>query len=143
MASTIRELKVDVKTVYLGQEAYRDGGGYVFAYTVTMQNTGNVPARLLGRRWLITDANGKTIEVVGEGVVGEHPYLRPGEAFQYTSSTMIETPWAACRAAISYWPTTGCLLKPRSPVPAGDPADATLKAAPRRVQTRCAIPTIS
>ncbi|CAI8964612.1 Co2+/Mg2+ efflux protein ApaG [Methylocaldum szegediense] len=92
MASTIRELKVDVKTVYLGQEAYRDGGGYVFAYTVTMQNTGNVPARLLGRRWLITDANGKTIEVVGEGVVGEHPYLRPGEAFQYTSSTMIETP---------------------------------------------------
>jgi ApaG protein len=64
----------------------------VFAYTVTMQNTGNVPARLLGRRWLITDANGKTIEVVGEGVVGEHPYLRPGEAFQYTSSTMIETP---------------------------------------------------
>ncbi len=92
MTSRIRELKVDVKTVYLGEEVYRDGGGYVFAYTVTMENTGNVPARLLGRRWLITDANGKTIEVVGEGVVGEHPYLRPGEAFQYTSSAMIETP---------------------------------------------------
>lgn len=92
MSSRIRELKIDVKTVYLGEESAREGERYVFAYTVTMENTGNVPAKLLGRRWIITDANGKTIEVVGEGVVGEHPYLRPGEAFQYTSSAMIETP---------------------------------------------------
>jgi ApaG protein len=51
-----------------------------------------VAAKLLGRRWLITDANGKVMEVIGEGVVGEHPYLRPGEAFEYTSAATIETP---------------------------------------------------
>ncbi len=88
-----RALKIDVKTVFLGEESYPGGlERYMFAYTVTMENTGTIPARLLGRRWVITDANGKMIEVVGEGVVGEHPYLRPGEAFQYTSSTMLETP---------------------------------------------------
>lgn len=92
MTSRIRELKVEVKTAYLGAESHSDADHYVFAYTVTMQNTGTIPARLLGRRWTITDSNGKVIEVVGEGVVGEHPYLRPGEAFQYTSSAIIETP---------------------------------------------------
>ena len=92
MAGRVRALKVEVKTVFLGEESQPGVERYMFAYTVTMENTGTIPARLLGRRWIITDANGKVIEVVGEGVVGEHPYLRPGEAFQYTSSTMIETP---------------------------------------------------
>lgn len=93
MSGRVRALKVEVKTTFLGEEV-KPGGGerYMFAYTVTMENTGTIPARLLGRRWVITDANGKRIEVVGEGVVGEHPYLRPGEAFQYTSSAAIETP---------------------------------------------------
>ncbi len=92
MTSKIRRLKINVKTVYLGEESHPGMERHVFAYTVTMENTGTIPARLLGRHWIITDANGKTFEVVGEGVVGEHPYLRPGEAFQYTSSAMIETP---------------------------------------------------
>ncbi|MDD5033933.1 MAG: Co2+/Mg2+ efflux protein ApaG [Methylococcaceae bacterium] len=89
---TARELKVEVKTVYLGEQSHPDADRYTFAYTVTMQNTGTVAAKLLGRRWIITDANGKRVEVVGEGVVGEHPYLRPGEAFEYTSAATIETP---------------------------------------------------
>ncbi|QSA99320.1 Co2+/Mg2+ efflux protein ApaG [Methylococcus sp. EFPC2] len=87
-----RELKVAVKTVYLGDQSHPEGDRYTFAYTVTMQNTGTVAAKLLGRRWVITDANGKVVEVVGEGVVGEHPYLRPGEAYEYTSAATIETP---------------------------------------------------
>lgn len=65
---------------------------YVFAYTITIINRGLVPAKLLTRHWLITDANGKVQEVSGEGVVGEQPYLKPGEAFRYTSGAMIETP---------------------------------------------------
>ncbi len=93
MSGRVRALKIEVKTLFLGEEEHPGGvGRYMFAYTVTMENTGTIPARLLGRRWVITDANGKMIEVVGEGVVGEHPYLRPGEAFQYTSSTMLDTP---------------------------------------------------
>jgi ApaG protein len=92
MTRKSRELKVQVKTVYLGDQSQPEADRYTFAYTVTMENTGTVAAKLLGRRWLITDANGKVMEVIGEGVVGEHPYLRPGEAFEYTSAATIETP---------------------------------------------------
>jgi ApaG protein len=87
-----REWKVDVKAVYLGDQSEPEADRYTFAYTVTMQNTGTIAAKLLGRRWVIIDANGKIREVVGEGVVGEHPYLRPGEAYEYTSAATIETP---------------------------------------------------
>jgi len=86
------EWKVEVETVYLGSESQPEANRYTFAYTVTMQNTGTVPAKLLGRRWVITDGNGKAVEVVGEGVVGEHPHLMPGQAFKYTSAATIETP---------------------------------------------------
>jgi ApaG protein len=92
MSRKTRHLKVDVKTMYLQDHSQPDADRYTFAYTVTMRNTGTVAAKLLGRRWIITDANGKMVEVVGEGVVGEHPYLRPGEAFEYTSAATIETP---------------------------------------------------
>ncbi len=64
----------------------------MFAYTVTIQNNGDVLAKLLTRHWVITDSNSKTQEVRGEGVVGEQPHLKPGEGFQYTSGTMLETP---------------------------------------------------
>ncbi len=92
MRRKAHELKVQVKTVYMGDQSQPESDRYTFAYTVTMENTGTVPAKLLGRRWVITDANGKVVEVMGEGVVGEHPYLRPGEAFEYTSAATIETP---------------------------------------------------
>ncbi len=93
MTEKTRELTVKVRPRYLGEEYEQEGKNYhVFAYTVSMANTGRIAIRLLGRRWVITDGHGKVIEVVGEGVVGEHPYLRPGDAFQYTSSARIETP---------------------------------------------------
>lgn len=87
-----RSLKIEVKTLFLGSESTPEQDLYTFSYTVTMRNTGSVAAKLLGRRWVISDANGKVTEVVGEGVVGEHPYLRPGEAFQYSSAATIATP---------------------------------------------------
>lgn len=65
---------------------------YVFAYTITIRNQGDRPARLLARHWLITDAHGQEQEVRGEGVVGVQPHLQPGESFRYTSSAMISTP---------------------------------------------------
>ncbi len=92
MSSTSRALTVAVSTLYLGDQSQPEAGRYTFAYTVTMKNTGSVAAKLLGRRWVITDANGHVREVIGEGVVGEHPYLRPGEAFEYTSAATIATP---------------------------------------------------
>ncbi|HEY9133410.1 MAG TPA: Co2+/Mg2+ efflux protein ApaG [Dyella sp.] len=64
---------------------------YVFAYTITLRNNGAVPARLLTRHWVITDANGKVEEVRGDGVVGEQPWMRPGDDYEYTSGAVLET----------------------------------------------------
>ena len=89
-----QEHKITVQVVPTFIEAQSDveQGRYVFAYTVTIQNEGTIAAKLLTRHWVITDSNGKVQEVHGEGVVGKQPYLRPGEGFQYTSGTMLETP---------------------------------------------------
>ena len=67
-------------------------GRYAFAYTITIRNDGAVPAKLLTRHWVITHGNGKVEEVRGPGVVGEHPHLAPGEAFEYTSGAVLDTP---------------------------------------------------
>ncbi len=85
-------INVEVETSYMEEQSSPDNNRYVFAYTITIHNTGEVPARLLNRHWLITDSNGKVQEVRGAGVVGEHPYLRPGEDYVYTSGAIIETP---------------------------------------------------
>ena len=92
-------ISVRVETTYVASQSEPDEGRYVFAYTVTIQNEGDIPAKLLTRHWIITDSNGKTQEVRGEGVVGEQPYLRPGEGFQYTSGTMIDTPVGTMRGS--------------------------------------------
>ena len=88
----IHDIKVKVESAYVEAQSDAQQNRYVFAYTVTIRNDGSVPAQLLTRHWIITDSNGKVQEVRGEGVVGERPHLRPGEAFQYTSGTMLETP---------------------------------------------------
>jgi ApaG protein len=82
---------IDVATRYLDEQSEPEQDRYVFAYTVRIRNTGKVPARLLGRHWVITDANGNVREVTGEGVVGEQPWLRPGDDFSYTSGAVLET----------------------------------------------------
>lgn len=91
MGNTDYQFDIDVDTRFLDDQSAPVEGRYVFAYTIHIRNEGKVPARLLGRRWLITDGNGKVQEVVGEGVVGEQPWLRPGEGFEYTSGAVLET----------------------------------------------------
>ena len=83
---------VEAKPQYIEAQSSPEQNRFVFAYTITITNVGAVPARLLTRHWLITDANGKVQEVNGEGVVGENPHLNPGDSFRYTSAAMIETP---------------------------------------------------
>lgn len=83
---------VDATPHYIEEQSSPEENRYVFAYTITITNKGKIPAKLLTRHWLITDANGKVQEVNGEGVIGEQPYLKPGESFRYTSGAMIETP---------------------------------------------------
>ena len=90
--SSVHNINVSVDSAFVEGQSNEDQGQFVFAYTITIHNTGEIPAKLMTRHWIITDSNGKIQEVRGEGVVGEQPYLRPGEAFQYTSGTMLETP---------------------------------------------------
>ncbi len=85
-------IEISVETAYLPEQSEPEDERYVFAYTITIRNTGGVAARLLNRHWIITDANGKVQEVEGEGVVGEQPHIRPGEAHRYSSGAVIETP---------------------------------------------------
>lgn len=92
-------VEVSVESMYVEAQSVPESQRYVFAYTVTIRNTGDVPAKLLSRRWIITDSNGKIQEVRGEGVVGEQPHLRPGESFQYTSGTVIETAVGSMRGS--------------------------------------------
>lgn len=85
-------IEVDVRTAYVEGQSDPTANQYVFAYTITIRNTGQSAARLISRHWLITDANGEVQEVFGEGVVGQQPYLQPGEDFSYTSGTSLPTP---------------------------------------------------
>jgi ApaG protein len=89
--SKLQDIKVTVDTAYIASSSEPEAARYVFAYSITIKNTGNVEAQLLSRHWIITDANGKTQEVHGEGVIGEQPHIQPGETFQYTSGAVIET----------------------------------------------------
>lgn len=86
------DVTVSVVAEYVDSESDPNQKRYVFTYTVTIINQGAIPARLLTRHWLITDSNGMTQEVRGDGVVGEQPYLSPGEGFRYTSGTVLDTP---------------------------------------------------
>lgn len=92
MSSQTYRIDVDVETQYIAEQSLPEQDHFVFAYTITIYNSGEVPAQLLRRHWVITDANNKVQEVRGEGVVGEQPYLKPGEQYRYTSGTMLETP---------------------------------------------------
>ncbi|MBA3487818.1 MAG: Co2+/Mg2+ efflux protein ApaG [Lysobacter sp.] len=91
MERTEPEIDIQVTTRYLDDESEPDKGRYVFAYTIRIHNSGPAAARLLSRRWLISDANGKVQQVEGEGVVGEQPWLRPGDGFEYTSGAVLGT----------------------------------------------------
>lgn len=84
--------QVDVETTYVVEQSDPDENRFVFSYTITIRNEGQVPAKLLARHWIITDADGKVQEVKGDGVVGEQPHLKPGDGFRYTSGAILETP---------------------------------------------------
>lgn len=91
-AEVTNRIRVDVATSYVEDQSNPTEGRFVFSYTITIRNEGQVAARLMTRHWIITDANGKVQEVQGEGVVGEQPHLKPGQGFRYSSGAILETP---------------------------------------------------
>ena len=86
------QFTVEVVPEYLPDQSAPDEDQYVFAYTITITNTGDATAQLISRTWNVNDANGHTDKVKGLGVVGQQPLLKPGQAFEYTSGTRLRTP---------------------------------------------------
>ncbi len=84
-------IDVEVSPRFLEDQSEPEAGRYVFAYTIRIHNRGSVAARLVARHWRITDGNGRTEEVHGDGVVGEQPWLDPGDDYEYTSGIVLET----------------------------------------------------
>jgi ApaG protein len=93
------QFSVSVRPQFVPEHSRPDEDKFLFAYTVTIKNTGDVAAQLISRHWIITDANNKVEEVQGPGVVGEQPVLKPGEAFEYTSGCPIATPVGSMRGS--------------------------------------------
>ena len=93
------EIEIATRTAYIPEQSDPNAGRYVFAYTITIKNTGSVAAQLISRHWIITDANNQVQEVRGLGVVGEQPLLKPAERFEYSSGTAIATPVGTMRGA--------------------------------------------
>jgi ApaG protein len=88
----VYDTRVEVQTKYILDQSEPGESRYVFSYTITIENHGEIPAKLLSRHWYITDADGNVQEVEGDGVVGEQPLLNPGDGFRYTSGTVLKTP---------------------------------------------------
>ncbi|MBL8452988.1 MAG: Co2+/Mg2+ efflux protein ApaG [Zoogloea sp.] len=94
MTTSNEQDAIEVRAVaqYIEEQSSVEANRYVFAYRITIRNTGQAPAQLVSRHWIITDAEGAVQEVEGAGVVGKQPLLRPGEKFEYTSGCTIATP---------------------------------------------------
>ena len=86
------EISVSAATQYIAEQSDPSSERYVFAYTITIRNTGTIAAQLISRHWIITDADSHVQEVRGLGVVGQQPFLKAGESFEYTSGCALATP---------------------------------------------------
>lgn len=89
----MNNIEIKVLPAYIAEQSDPNNNHYVFSYTVSIRNIGSTPAKLLSRHWVITDGDGLTQEVRGDGVIGAQPHLKPGEGFKYTSGTFMNTPF--------------------------------------------------
>lgn len=92
-----QEIRVHIESAYVPKQSVPESGRYFFRYDVRITNEGTQPAKLLSRHWIITDGEGHVEEVKGPGVIGEQPYLTPGESFTYNSFCPLSTSSGAMR----------------------------------------------
>jgi len=91
-AAKLHAIRISVQTDFVEEKSSVEHNRYFFSYTVTISNDGIIPAQLVSRHWIITDAHEQTFEVKGLGVIGEQPLIQPHESYTYTSGTELNTP---------------------------------------------------
>ena len=99
MTESKYQITVSPRATYIAEQSDAGVDRYAFAYTITITTTGGIPAQLVSRHWIITDANNLVQEVKGQGVVGAQPKLKPGESFEYTSGSVLATPVGTMRGS--------------------------------------------
>ena len=101
------DITVTANAFYLPDQSDEENDQFVFAYTIKITNVGTRVAKLISRHWIITDSDGKIQEVRGVGVVGEQPEIKPGESFEYTSGSSLETNVGTMRGTYQMQATDG------------------------------------
>ena len=115
MTALEASIRIEVETEYIEQQSDPDQDKFLFSYTITIFNEGEVPAKLESRHWIITDANGHKSEVQGSGVVGETPTIDPNASYQYTSGTVLETPLGVMEGSYQMQSSDGQIFKANIP----------------------------
>ena len=110
------QFEIKVVTKYLDTQSSPENHQFVFSYTVTIINNGSSKAQLLRRHWIITDANGETLEVKGDGVVGEKPWINPGQEYEYTSGTVLNEFMGCMHGSYTMCGTDGVMFEAPIPV---------------------------
>lgn len=93
------EFTVKAVATFLPDQSDEKTNRYVFSYTITITNTGNVGGQLISRHWIIRDSTENIQEVKGLGIIGQQPKLKPGESFEYSSGSSIATPVGTMRGS--------------------------------------------
>ena len=110
------DIAIHVISEYIPDQSNAAESRYVFAYHVTIENHGHLPAQLLSRHWIITDGNQKVQEVRGEGVIGEQPTILPGESFEYSSGAVLQTPVGSMKGSYQMVDATGATFDAAIPI---------------------------
>ena len=111
MSNQRYQIDIRVQARFVADQSNADQRHFVFAYTVRMRNDGIVGARLMTRHWRITDADGKVKDLRGEGVIGDQPWLGPGDSFEYTSGAVLETSVGSMRGSYQMLADDGTLFE--------------------------------
>jgi len=109
-------VKVSVQTAYIAEQSDETEERYVFSYRITIENNSAHSVQLLSRYWLITDANGETINVAGEGVIGKQPHIDANQQYQYSSGCVLKTPIGTMEGHYQMIDSSGQALQVEIPV---------------------------
>ena len=92
-----RGIKISVLTSFEGTYFKNYKIHFAFTYQITIENHSKDSVQLISRCWEIFDSLNDKETVIGEGVVGQKPVLKPGESHTYKSGCLLSSPFGAMK----------------------------------------------